>query len=224
MKKTRSSSAINLIVLLLILSACASEEVTSTLADIAPEQTIEISETETHTPALTNTVALTTPSSTPSPTNAPEVVITASKVPAVVPTLEPSVTSPPAAVSQIGLKPIAAGFTQPTFLTHAGDERRFIVEKQGQIQILAGDRPAAEPFLDLRDRVGSSRSEQGLLSLAFHPDYAQNGLFYVNYTNLGGNTIVSSFQVSPDAPDQAGSALAADGSDSGDALFRPDPA
>ncbi len=203
MKKIRSKIAINLITLLLISSACVSEGVTNTPANAALEQTGDTSETKTHAPAPTESVALVTPASKPSLSNTPAMLTTATEVPTVVPTPEPSATSTPAAVSQIGLKEIAAGFAQPTFLTHAGDDRIFVVERQGQIQILDGDQPPALPFLDLRDRVGSSSSEQGLLSLAFHPNYTQNGLFYVNYTNLGGNTIVSSFHVSPDDPDHA---------------------
>ncbi len=59
------------------------------------------------------------------------------------------------------------------------------------------------PFLDIRDRVRSSGNEQGLLGLAFAPDYADSGFFFVNYTDRGGNTIVSRFQVSEDNPDLA---------------------
>ena len=54
------------------------------------------------------------------------------------------------------------------------------------------------PFLDITDRVGSGGSEQGLLGLAFHPDYAQNGLFIVNYTDQQGATVVARFSVSSD--------------------------
>lgn len=203
MNKIKAKSAIVLMLMLMTSSACDSEELTSTSPDITPEQAIEITETEPLSPAPTSTTDLAVPTSTPRPTNTPEVVITATEVPTVVPTPEPSVTSSPAAVSQIGLSPVATGFDQPTFLTHAGDDRIFVVEKQGLIRILAGGQPSLESFLDIRDRVGSSSSEQGLFSLAFHPNYTQNGMFYVNYTNLSGNTIVSSFQVAADDPDHA---------------------
>jgi len=56
----------------------------------------------------------------------------------------------------------------------------------------------AEPFLDLTDRVAVNASEQGLLSVAFHPNYAENGFFFVNYTDANGDTVVSRFQVSDD--------------------------
>jgi glucose/arabinose dehydrogenase len=54
------------------------------------------------------------------------------------------------------------------------------------------------PFLNIEDRVNDSSNEMGLLGLAFHPDYAQNGYFYVNYTGDGGDTFLSRFQVSGD--------------------------
>jgi glucose/arabinose dehydrogenase len=50
------------------------------------------------------------------------------------------------------------------------------------------------PFLDIKERVGSSGSEQGLLGLAFHPGYVRNGYFFVNYTNLEGDTIIARYQ------------------------------
>ena len=59
------------------------------------------------------------------------------------------------------------------------------------------------PFLDLSDRITSAGFEQGLLGLAFHPDYAQNGFFYVNYTDLNGDTVIARFQVSSQDPNQA---------------------
>jgi glucose/arabinose dehydrogenase len=66
----------------------------------------------------------------------------------------------------------------------------------------------AAPLLDISDRVGSGGSEQGLLGLAFHPNYAQNGLLFVNYADLQGNTVVSRFSMAPGW--EQGSPLAAD--------------
>ena len=51
--------------------------------------------------------------------------------------------------------------------------------------------------------MGNTGNEQGLLGLAFHPHYAENGFFYVNYTDLNGDTVIARFQVSPDDPDRA---------------------
>jgi glucose/arabinose dehydrogenase len=83
-----------------------------------------------------------------------------------------------------------------------GDTTRiFIVEKTGAIRILENGAPLPRPFLDIADQV-SSGPEQGLLGLAFHPQYASNGKFYVNYTDKSGNTHVVQYQVSAN-PDSA---------------------
>ncbi len=108
-------------------------------------------------------------------------------------------TVPQALVQSITLNPIANGFISPVFLTHAFDERLFVVEQAGTIRIIDADGSTlAKPFLNITDRVGSASNEQGLLSMAFHPDHAQNGRFFVNYTNKNGNTTISRFTVSDD--------------------------
>ncbi len=91
---------------------------------------------------------------------------------------------------------IVGGLHQPVVLTHANDNsnRIFIAEQPGVIRILLGGNLLPAPFMDIQDRVGSSSSEQGLLGLAFHPDYVRNGYFFVNYTNLEGDTIIARFQ------------------------------
>ncbi len=81
------------------------------------------------------------------------------------------------------------------------DARLFVVEQGGRIWILRDDQFTSRPFLDIRDRVRSG-GERGLLSVAFHPDYSANGLFYVDYTDREGATRVSRFQVTED-PDAA---------------------
>lgn len=93
---------------------------------------------------------------------------------------------------------MANGFAQPLLVTHAddGSGRLFVVEQHGMIWIIENGSQLAEPFLDIRFEVGSGGNEQGLLGLAFDPNYASNGYFYVNYTGLGGNTVVARFQVS----------------------------
>ena len=95
---------------------------------------------------------------------------------------------------------VSAGFVRPLLLTNAADGsgRLFVVEQAGKIMVLENGTAAAQPFLDIEFQVGSEGNEQGLLGLAFHPDYEQNGLFYVDYTDLAGNTVVSRFQVSAD--------------------------
>ena len=102
---------------------------------------------------------------------------------------------------QIQLTPFASGFEQPVFITNAkdGSGRLFIVEQAGLIQIIQGGVKLATPFLDITDRVQSPSNgggnEQGLLSVAFPPDYVTQGHFYVYYTNQNGNNEVARFQV-----------------------------
>ncbi len=98
---------------------------------------------------------------------------------------------------KIALEIVAGGFDRPVDIANAGDDRLFIVEQDGIIRIIGADGQAlSTPFLNIDARVGSSGNEQGLLGLAFHPDYAGNGFFYVNYTNTNGDTRVSRFRVS----------------------------
>lgn len=97
---------------------------------------------------------------------------------------------------------LTGGLFRPVYLTHAGDDRLFVVEQMGTIRIIAGGQLLTSPFLDIQDRVGSTANEQGLLSVAFHPDYQVNGRFFVNYTNNNGDTVIARYQVSA-APNQA---------------------
>tara|TARA_R110000850_G_scaffold150497_1_gene273161 strand:+ start:52975 stop:54297 length:1323 start_codon:yes stop_codon:yes gene_type:complete len=105
----------------------------------------------------------------------------------------------------LDLELIASGFNNPLEIKHAGDDRLFIVEQGGQIKILNSDGSVnTTPFLNISSLV-SSGGERGLLGLAFHPNYASNGFFYVYYTNTSGNTQISRFTVSgdPDVADPA---------------------
>ena len=96
-----------------------------------------------------------------------------------------------------------SGISSPVDITNAGDERLFIVQQGGQIRIVdgAGDLMPT-PFLDI-DPLTDGGGEQGLLGLAFHPDYANNGYFFVNYTKNNGDTQISRFSVSADDPNMA---------------------
>lgn len=102
--------------------------------------------------------------------------------------------------------PIASGLAAPVSITHAGDSRLFIVLQGGQVVIWNGAGVLPTPFLDISDRV-SSGGERGLLSIAFHPRYPENGFFFVNYTNLNGHTVVARYRVSSD-PNRADAASA----------------
>lgn len=89
-------------------------------------------------------------------------------------------------------------FNRPLDLQHAGDNsgRLFIVEQPGRIYVLQNERAKEkELFLDIENLVNDSGNEQGLLGLAFHPDFEQNGYFFVNYTDNDG-TVISRFKVS----------------------------
>jgi len=105
---------------------------------------------------------------------------------------------PPLEQLNLTLKPVASGFAKPLYLTHAHDQRLFVVQQAGQIMIIEGGVTRPTPFLDIKTRVGSNGNEQGLLSVAFHPNYQKNGLFYVNYTNLEGSTTIARYNVSAD--------------------------
>lgn len=98
-------------------------------------------------------------------------------------------------------------FTRPVDLQHPGDGsgRLFVVEQRGIISVFANDSSVenAATFLDIEDQVDDAGNEEGLLGLAFHPDYENNGYFYVNYTTPDSKTHISRFQVSSDDPDQA---------------------
>lgn len=91
------------------------------------------------------------------------------------------------------------GLDKPVHITHAGDGsgRLFVVERDGRIQIVENGVVSSTPFLDITSRVGSQGYEQGLLSVAFPPDYATSGYFYVNYTDTSGDTVVARYQVDP---------------------------
>lgn len=98
------------------------------------------------------------------------------------------------------LESFVTGFTRPIDIQNAGDDRLFIVEQDGVIKIIDGGVTNATPFLSIA--VNSGGNEQGLLGLAFHPDYDSNGFFFVNYTQANGSTQISRFEVSSD-PDIA---------------------
>jgi glucose/arabinose dehydrogenase len=102
-------------------------------------------------------------------------------------------TEPPVDTAAARLEPVLTGLQGPVHLTApAGDGRLFVVEQRGVIRVARSDQLLSAPFLDIRTKVRSG-GEQGLLSLAFHPSYASNGFFYVNYTDLNGNTKVERY-------------------------------
>ncbi len=149
------------------------------------------------------------PTATPTPTSPavqespPEAEVPTPSPPAPTPTPEPTRPEPRPDAAHLVLEPMFEGLERPVFVTHAGDGsgRLFVVEKAGRILVFGAD---AEPevFLDIRDRVGSRGSEQGLLGLAFPPGYPERGEFFVNYTDRQGDTVIARYRVGAD-PDQA---------------------
>jgi glucose/arabinose dehydrogenase len=116
---------------------------------------------------------------------------------------------PVAALSTLRLEKVAEGLKNPVYVTSpAGDPRLFVVEQAGRIRILRNGRLVETPFLDIHSSVRSG-GEQGMLSVAFHPDYRTNGFFYVNYTDRNGDTHVERFKVTsnPDIADPTSAKL-----------------
>ncbi len=97
----------------------------------------------------------------------------------------------------VGLQPFMTGLDGPVLVTNAGDgsRRLFVVEQRGVIKVWRSGH-ALSTFLDMRSKVAFS-SEQGLLALAFHPDYEHNRKFYVLFTEKGtGDVIVAEYKAS----------------------------
>ena len=104
----------------------------------------------------------------------------------------------------VELVEVASGFTFPVLVTSPLEDltRIFVVEKGGLIRVIKNGQVLSTPFLDIRSKV-SRGSEQGLLGLAFHPGYASNRVFVINYTDTNGDTRVASLKTSsnPDVAD-----------------------
>ena len=115
------------------------------------------------------------------------------------PALTPTPIYDPTAFSLV-LLPVATGLNGPVGMANAGDGsgRLFVIEQQGRIQIVQGGAVLPTPFLDIVPLVRSSGNEQGLLGIAFHPNYRENGFFFVHYSDLNGDTMIARYQVSAD--------------------------
>ncbi len=173
----------------LLLAACTSpREATpaaatpAPAADAAPATTAPLADSPTATPA---SVTLPTPTPTPAPT--------------------PTVAVLPPGQVRVRLEPVHEGFELPVFLTHAGDGsgRLFVVEKTGKIWVIDGGEMQPAPFLDVSAKITTGGNEQGLLGLAFAPNFAESGHFFVNYNDSQGTTVVERYTASPAAANQA---------------------
>jgi glucose/arabinose dehydrogenase len=160
----------------------------------------------TRTPAEPDTP--TRPASSPTPTSTEQPTTTPAPSPSAVSPSPAPTPAPPAFPPSITLETAFSGFQLPVYLIQpladvSGESRLFIVEKPGRIRLIKDGSLQATPFLDISDRVGSQGNEQGLLSVAFAPDFVSSGTFYVDYTDLDGNTVVARYRVDPQTPDQA---------------------
>jgi hypothetical protein len=114
----------------------------------------------------------------------------------------------------LGLELYADEFTRPVAVRHAGDgsNRLFVVEQAGRIKVIENDAVISPPFLDITALVDSSGNEQGLLGLAFHPNFENNGFLYVYYTYDPGSdpdrTRIARYRVSGADPNLADAASA----------------
>ena len=150
-------------------------------------------------PALTMVPALETtappPSNTPNPTPA-------TNVPAA--SVLPDVGSFPNPSSYHWM-PVILGMASPVDIQFPddGSGRMFIIEQDGRIRIIENGQILDPPFLDIISKVDSLGNEQGLLGLAFHPDFKHNPYFYVNYIDLNGNTVIARFTASGSLADPA---------------------
>ena len=112
-------------------------------------------------------------------------------------------------VAGVSLEEVAGNldFGPVTGITNAGDGRLFLTIRNGLVLIFQNGSVLTQPFLDIRGQT-TTDVERGLLSTAFHPRYAQNGFFFINYTNTSGDTVVARYQVSSGDPNRADPASA----------------
>lgn len=116
-----------------------------------------------------------------------------------------TITARPA-VTPLTTVRIASGLSRPVFVCSppADNERLFITEQYtGLIKIWRNDSVLARPFLDIGDSLATSGNEQGLLGMAFHPDFETNHYFFVDYTKVGGASVIKRYTVSATDPDSA---------------------
>ena len=176
------------------LAGCAGAAPTSEPPSATPSASAPSS-----TPTAEPAPATPTPAEQPGPTPTEQPGPTPTEQSLPTPTRVPDVTA-----IRVDLQVVASGLEEPVDVANAADgtDRLFIVEKAGRIRVLQDGKLSSVPFLDITDRVGSGGSEQGLLGLAFHPDYAHNGFFFVNYTDRQGDTVIARFAADLD-PAQA---------------------
>jgi glucose/arabinose dehydrogenase len=117
-------------------------------------------------------------------------------------TAQEAAESPPTTAFTFEL--LVDGLASPLQLidVNDGSARMFIVQKGGQVLVFKDGAVLPDPLLDISQHV-STGSEQGLLSIALHPDFARNGVFFIDYTDTNGNTQIERWRISEDNPDRA---------------------
>ena len=177
------------------------EQSNPTVQPAEPTPTTEVMPSQTLPPSQ---APASLPADTATPTSASQQAVTVSALPV---------------ASNYRWEPVVSELENPIGFENAGDGsgRLFIVEQAGLILIWKDGALLDQPFLDIRDRVGSNSSEQGLLGLAFHPRYTENGYFFVNYTDKNGDTHIARFSVSAQEPDRA------DPASEEQLIFQPQP-
>jgi glucose/arabinose dehydrogenase len=211
--KDRYYFGFTLIGLVLLITACSQARPTAPPGTVTPQPSQLPSATpdspagqaEIPEPAPTdrNETIATPPTLSTEKTPAPLLGSTNTPQATALPTLPPTAFPP-----DVSLEPILSGFELPVFVTHSGEEpsgisRLFVVEKEGRIHLVENGVVQTTPFLDITDRVGSQRNEQGLLSVVFAPDFTTREIFYVNYTDKRGDTIIARYRLLEGDPRQA---------------------
>ncbi|MEO6398916.1 MAG: PQQ-dependent sugar dehydrogenase [Tepidiformaceae bacterium] len=123
-----------------------------------------------------------------------------SAVPTAIPTPAGTATPSVSPGLQLSLEKVASGFSKPLYVTEPADGsgRLFVVEQEGKVRVVKDGVVAAQSFLDVAPLITSSGSEQGLLGLAFHPKYRENGRFFIAYTAKNGDNTLAEYRVSAD--------------------------
>ncbi len=187
---------------LILLAACNLFNPSPTSLPEVENTTTEMPGVEMHTPTATSVAIQETPAVEVLPT------LTISATPLNSPTAS---STPSTGVNALPdgnayhWAEVVAGLDKPLGLASPKDdaERLFILEQEGLIRLVQKGELLSQPFLDIRGRVGSRAPEQGLLGLAFHPRYRENGYFYINYTDKNGDTVIARYTTSTNDPNLA---------------------
>lgn len=213
MKRSSGWRLAGILLILVLLSACSAGGGSTTATVPSAEQPTGVQDAATTAPEATAPVDATATMAQVTETSPADTSAATETVEQ--PIDEPTATTGSVPGDSVGAFPDPAGFAwQPVIegmarpldlLSPPGDlERIFVVEQPGVIRILQAGALLETPFLDISDRVKRDGNEQGLLGLAFHPQYAENGYFYVNYTSFVGvgDTVIARYSVSASDPNR----------------------